>query len=67
MALRRRCSSPPELIRIGPETGSTNADLLADRAVGEGQWLVARRQSAGRGRAGRAWNDGAAAAVFFAA
>lgn len=54
-----RCSSAPDLIRFVPETGSTNADLLADRAVGEGQWLVARRQSAGRGRAGRAWNDGA--------
>lgn len=47
------------LIRFVPETGSTNADLLADRAVGEDQWLVARRQTSGRGRAGRAWNDGA--------
>ena len=47
------------MIRFIPETGSTNADLLADRAVGEGQWLVARRQTSGRGRAGRAWNDGA--------
>ena len=47
------------MIRFIPETGSTNADLLADRAAGEGQWLVARRQTSGRGRAGRAWNDGA--------
>ncbi|HUQ12852.1 MAG TPA: biotin--[acetyl-CoA-carboxylase] ligase [Novosphingobium sp.] len=47
------------MIRSVPETGSTNADLLADPSAGEGDWLVARRQSAGRGRAGRAWRDGA--------
>jgi BirA family transcriptional regulator, biotin operon repressor / biotin---[acetyl-CoA-carboxylase] ligase len=48
------------LIRFVAETGSTNADLLAaGDAAGEGTWLVARRQSAGRGRLGRAWNDGA--------
>ena len=48
------------MIRIVAETGSTNADLLGagDGAV-EGDWLVALRQSAGRGRAGRAWHDGA--------
>lgn len=44
-------------------TGSTNADLLARLAAGEplgdGFWLVARRQNAGRGRLGRIWNDGA--------
>lgn len=27
--------------------------------MGDGFWLVARRQSAGRGRLGRAWSDGA--------
>ena len=40
------------------ETGSTNADLLARVAGGDatdGQWLVAARQRAGRGRAGRDW------------
>jgi BirA family biotin operon repressor/biotin-[acetyl-CoA-carboxylase] ligase len=26
--------------------------------VVEGQWLVADRQNAGRGRLGRVWNDG---------
>jgi BirA family biotin operon repressor/biotin-[acetyl-CoA-carboxylase] ligase len=48
------------LIRFVAETGSTNADLLAlgDDAR-EGEWLVALRQSAGRGRAGRGWEDGA--------
>jgi BirA family biotin operon repressor/biotin-[acetyl-CoA-carboxylase] ligase len=47
------------LIRIVAETGSTNADLLAlGREAHEGDWLVARRQTAGRGRAGRRWEDG---------
>lgn len=43
-------------------TGSTNADLsqrlTAGEPVGEGHWLVADRQNAGRGRLGRVWNDG---------
>ena len=43
------------------ETGSTNADLLARLAAGEGlaegTWLVADRQRQGRGRQGRAWLD----------
>ena len=45
------------------ETGSTNADLkarlLAGEPLAEGFWLVARRQTAGRGREGRTWFDGA--------
>ena len=49
-------------IRRVAETGSTNADLLAALATGdrlrEGEWLVADRQSAGKGRQGRAWSDG---------
>ena len=49
-------------IRSVAETGSTNADLLAAlRAggrVGEGEWLIADRQVAGRGRQGREWFDG---------
>jgi BirA family biotin operon repressor/biotin-[acetyl-CoA-carboxylase] ligase len=51
------------LIHFVNETGSTNADLAARLRSGEGwaegDWLVARRQSAGRGRQGRAWFDGA--------
>lgn len=48
------------MIRILAETGSTNADLLAlGRDAREGDWLVARRQTAGKGRAGRQWEDGA--------
>ncbi len=50
------------LIETVPATGSTNADLLARLAFGEtiadGFWLMADRQSAGRGRQGRAWADG---------
>jgi len=49
------------LIQFVPETGSTNADLLARLADGErlaeGDWLIADRQSAGRGRQGRSWLD----------
>jgi BirA family biotin operon repressor/biotin-[acetyl-CoA-carboxylase] ligase len=49
------------LILFVPETGSTNADLLARMAAGEpvpeGDWLVADRQATGRGRQGRSWVD----------
>jgi BirA family biotin operon repressor/biotin-[acetyl-CoA-carboxylase] ligase len=49
------------LIRSVPETGSTNADIAAalragERAV-EGDWLIADRQTGGRGRQGRQWFD----------
>lgn len=50
------------MIHTVPETGSTNADLAARIAahepVAEGDWLVADRQNAGRGRQGRTWFDG---------
>lgn len=50
------------MIHTVPETGSTNADLAAQlragEALGEGYWLVADRQTAGRGRQGRTWFDG---------
>ena len=44
-------------IRTVAETGSTNADmlLLARDGAEEGLWLRAERQTAGRGRLGRAW------------
>ncbi|MCZ8369396.1 MAG: biotin--[acetyl-CoA-carboxylase] ligase [Porphyrobacter sp.] len=51
------------MIEFAEQTGSTNADLAAAirRGAGwpEGSWLVARRQTAGRGRQGREWFDGA--------
>lgn len=50
------------MIRYVEETGSTNADLAARISGGdhlpEGDWLVADRQTAGRGRLGRVWDDG---------
>jgi BirA family biotin operon repressor/biotin-[acetyl-CoA-carboxylase] ligase len=51
------------VIEILRETGSTSADLAARLArgeqVAEGHWLVADRQTAGRGRMGREWHDSA--------
>ena len=52
--------SPPGLwreVRVVEETGSTNADLLAEAQAGarEGLVLVAEEQTAGRGRMGRRW------------
>lgn len=50
------------MIEIVPETGSTSADLAARLRAGEplaeGFWLVADRQTGGRGRQGRVWEDG---------
>lgn len=50
------------MIHTVAETGSTNADLVARLRAGEyvpeGDWLVAERQTAGRGRQGRTWFDG---------
>lgn len=44
------------------ETGSTNSDLVRRltqaHRVGEGDWLVTDRQTAGRGRQSRNWSDG---------
>jgi BirA family biotin operon repressor/biotin-[acetyl-CoA-carboxylase] ligase len=43
-------------VEVVPETGSTNADLLARAAqLTEPVLLVAEHQTAGRGRAGRSW------------
>lgn len=47
------------MIRTVAETGSTNADMIGLAAAGaaEGLWLRAERQTAGRGRQGRAWQS----------
>lgn len=54
-------SATPDITLVD-ETGSTNAYLAAalrsGEACTEGRWLVARRQTAGRGRQGREWFDG---------
>jgi BirA family biotin operon repressor/biotin-[acetyl-CoA-carboxylase] ligase len=51
----------PVRIEFVAQTGSTNMDLLGriarGEAVPEGYWLVADRQTEGRGRQGRSWLD----------
>lgn len=63
-ARRPRCSCSSELaVRLETvrETGSTSADLLrrlgGGELVPEGYWLIADRQTGGRGRQGRTWLD----------
>ena len=66
--LLRPCSTscdpltPNPLIKVVAEIASTNSALLGRVAEGEapmeGHWLVADRQTGGRGRAGRVWSDG---------
>lgn len=50
------------MIQTVPETGSTNTDLAVRLSRGEvvleGEWLVADRQTAGKGRQGQTWFDG---------
>ena len=54
--LSRAAAAAEVAVEVVHETGSTNADLLARAATLEGNLLlVAERQSAGRGRAGRSW------------
>jgi len=52
-------------IRVVAETASTNDDMkaLAAEGAGEGVWLRAERQTAGRGRMGRDW-EGQAGNLF---
>ncbi len=61
-ARRLRCSTLRDPIETVAEIASTNSALLArigaGEALREGHWLIADRQSAGRGRAGRQWSDG---------
>ncbi|NYT39944.1 biotin--[acetyl-CoA-carboxylase] ligase [Sphingomonas sp. R-74633] len=47
------------MVRTVAETGSTNADMaeLARGGASEGLWLRAERQTAGKGRQGRAWQS----------
>jgi BirA family biotin operon repressor/biotin-[acetyl-CoA-carboxylase] ligase len=54
-------------VRVVGETGSTNADLLAQAGAGaaEGVVLVAEAQTAARGRLGRRWTSPPRAALTF--
>lgn len=48
----------PDFTRLA-EVGSTNDWLLAHaESLPDGHWVIADRQTAGRGRRGRVWNDG---------
>jgi len=69
-ALRGALTGPGSLwreVRVVTETGSTNADLLADAGNGaaEGIVLAAESQTAGRGRLGRRWASPPRAALTF--
>lgn len=44
-------------LRFVERTGSTNSDLLASADAGEGEWLIAAAQDAGRGRQNRNWES----------
>ena len=54
-------------VRVVPQTGLTNADLLEEARAGaaEGLVLVAEEQTAGRGRLGRAWSAPPRAGLIF--
>ena len=54
----RSNNAPGWRVRRIPETGSTNADLLAEAAAGapHGTVLVTDHQTAGKGRLGRVWD-----------
>ena len=53
-------------VEVVEETGSTNADLLARAATLPGPLLlVARNQTAGRGRAGRSWLSSSEGSLTF--
>jgi BirA family biotin operon repressor/biotin-[acetyl-CoA-carboxylase] ligase len=53
-------------IEVVAETGSTNADLLASiGSLTAPRLLVAERQTAGRGRAGRSWHSTPGASLTF--
>jgi BirA family biotin operon repressor/biotin-[acetyl-CoA-carboxylase] ligase len=53
-------------VEVVEETGSTNADLLARAAsLSEPLLLVARNQTAGRGRAGRSWLSSSEGSLTF--
>jgi BirA family biotin operon repressor/biotin-[acetyl-CoA-carboxylase] ligase len=54
-------------VRVVAETGSTNADLLAQAVAGGGAGtvLVAEAQTAGKGRLGRSWSSAPGASLTF--
>jgi BirA family biotin operon repressor/biotin-[acetyl-CoA-carboxylase] ligase len=66
--IARLCQPPARHIalEVVAETGSTNADLLARvGTLNAPTLLIAERQTAGRGRAGRTWYSAAGASLTF--
>jgi BirA family biotin operon repressor/biotin-[acetyl-CoA-carboxylase] ligase len=71
-AIRAQCaeSASHVAVEVVAETGSTNADLLSRIGTGSGKLqgpilLIAERQTAGRGRAGRSWLSAPGATLTF--
>lgn len=61
-----RTAAQQVAIEVVTETGSTNADLLADLGrLRAPKLLVAEMQTAGRGRAGRVWHSAPGATLTF--
>jgi len=66
IAALRRADYPNVAVEVVAETGSTNADLLARlEELNSPLLLAAETQTAGRGRAGRAWHSAPGAALTF--
>src|SRR4051794_36823048 len=66
IAVSRRSAALPLDIEVIAETGSTNADLLSRLdSLQAPLLLVAERQTAGRGRAGRSWHSEPGATLTF--
>ncbi|MHA3703642.1 biotin--[acetyl-CoA-carboxylase] ligase [Jatrophihabitans sp. YIM 134969] len=63
-AVRDGLPAPLLTLRYVAETGSTNADLLADPDGPTGEVLVADHQTAGRGRLDRRWEEPPGASIM---
>lgn len=66
-ALRAALGPRWKRVEVVDETGSTNADLLADADAPDRSVLAAEHQSAGRGRFERAWTSPPRAGLTFSA
>ena len=65
-AIARQCAASGAAVKVEvvAETGSTNADLMARLPLPHHLVLIAERQTAGRGRAGRSWLSGEGSLTF---
>jgi BirA family biotin operon repressor/biotin-[acetyl-CoA-carboxylase] ligase len=65
--LRRALGPRWQRVEVVERTGSTNADLLADRGAPDRSALVAEHQTAGRGRLDRTWTSPPGTGLTFSA